>query len=167
MTAERHDSADTTTVTLTVNGTQLNATVEPRLLLVELLRDVHGLTGTKIGCDTSTCGACTVLVDGKATKSCTLLAAQAHGSEVRTIEGLATDDGLHPVQRAFHEHHGLQCGYCTPGMIMASVSLLQHSRRPTEEDVRLALKGNVCRCTGYQQIVDAVLAAAAELEHES
>jgi carbon-monoxide dehydrogenase small subunit len=156
-----------TTVTLSVNGTRTSATVEARLLLVELLRDVHRLTGTKIGCDTSTCGACTVLVDGKATKSCTLLAAQADGTEVRTIEGLAADGELHPVQRAFHEHHGLQCGYCTPGMIMASASLLQHSRRPTEEDVRLALKGNVCRCTGYQQIVDAVLAAAAELQEAS
>lgn len=166
MSAEPHP-ADTVTVTLTVNGSELTATIEPRLLLVELLRDVHGLTGTKIGCDTSTCGACTVLLDGRATKSCTLLAPQAHGATVRTIEGLETEEGLHPVQRAFHEHHGLQCGYCTPGMIMACVSLIEHGEPPTEESIRLALKGNVCRCTGYQNIVDAVLAAASELEGDA
>jgi carbon-monoxide dehydrogenase small subunit len=144
-------------LSLTVNGQAVTRPVEPRLLLVELLRDVLGLTGTKIGCDTSTCGACTVLVDERAVKSCTLLAAQAHGSSVRTIEGLAPADGLHRVQQAFHEHHALQCGYCTPGMVMAAVSLLEQSAEPTEAEVRRGLKGNVCRCTGYQNIVDAVL----------
>ena len=164
MPTDREGGHGPTEVTLTVNGSEMTSMVEPRLLLVELLRDVHGLSGTKIGCDTSTCGACTVLVDELATKSCTVLAAQAHGSSVRTIEGLQIGESLHPVQRAFHEHHALQCGYCTPGMIMASVSLLRDSRQPTEEAVRIGLKGNVCRCTGYQHIVDAVLAAAAELE---
>jgi carbon-monoxide dehydrogenase small subunit len=147
---------------LTVNETEATATVEPRLLLVQFLRDVCGLTGTKVGCDTSTCGACTVLVDGRASKSCTLLAVQAEGRSVLTIEGLARDGELHPVQRAFHEHHALQCGYCTPGMIMASVSLLRTCSEPTEVAIRAALKGNICRCTGYANIVDAIEAAAGQ-----
>jgi carbon-monoxide dehydrogenase small subunit len=151
-------------VSLEVNGTPVSRTVEARTLLVQLLRDHLGLVGTKIGCDTSTCGACTVLVDGRSAKSCTLLAAQAEGAAVTTIEGLAGGDSgerLHALQAAFHEHHALQCGYCTPGMIMAACSLLDElPDPPTDEAVRYGLKGNVCRCTGYQHIVDAVLAAA-------
>jgi aerobic carbon-monoxide dehydrogenase small subunit len=144
----------------TVNGQAHEHDVEPRLLLVQYLREVVGLTGTKIGCDTSSCGACTVLVDGESVKSCTMLAAQADGSEVTTIEGLAQGDELHPVQAAFHEHHALQCGFCTAGMVMATVSLLDEIPNPTERDVRLGLEGNLCRCTGYHNIVQAVLAAA-------
>jgi carbon-monoxide dehydrogenase small subunit len=145
---------------MAVNGQAHEHDVEPRLLLVQYLREVIGLTGTKIGCDTSSCGACTVLVDGESVKSCTMLAAQADGSEVTTIEGLAQDDELHPVQAAFHEHHALQCGFCTSGMVMATVSLLDEIPSPTERDVRLGLEGNLCRCTGYHNIVRAVLAAA-------
>jgi aerobic carbon-monoxide dehydrogenase small subunit len=144
----------------TVNGQAHEHDVEPRLLLVQYLREIVGLTGTKIGCDTSSCGACTVLVDGESVKSCTMLAAQADGSEVTTIEGLAQGDELHPVQAAFHEHHALQCGFCTAGMVMATVSLLDEIPNPTERDVRLGLEGNLCRCTGYHNIVQAVLAAA-------
>jgi carbon-monoxide dehydrogenase small subunit len=144
----------------TVNGLAHEHDVESRLLLVQYLREVVGLTGTKIGCDTSSCGACTVLVDGESVKSCTMLAAQADGSEVTTIEGLAQGDELHPVQAAFHEHHALQCGFCTAGMVMATVSLLDEIPNPTERDVRLGLEGNLCRCTGYHNIVQAVLAAA-------
>jgi aerobic carbon-monoxide dehydrogenase small subunit len=144
----------------TVNGRAHEHDVEPRLLLVQYLRDVVGLTGTKIGCDTSSCGACTVLVDGESVKSCTMLAAQADGSEITTIEGLAQGDELHPVQAAFHESHALQCGFCTAGMVMATVSLLDEIPSPTERDVRLGLEGNLCRCTGYHNIVKAVLAAA-------
>jgi aerobic carbon-monoxide dehydrogenase small subunit len=144
----------------TVNGQAHEHDVEPRLLLVQYLREAVGLTGTKIGCDTSSCGACTVLVDGESVKSCTMLAAQADGSEVTTIEGLAQGDELHPVQAAFHEHHALQCGFCTAGMVMATVSLLDEIPNPTERDVRLGLEGNLCRCTGYHNIVQAVLAAA-------
>jgi aerobic carbon-monoxide dehydrogenase small subunit len=144
----------------TVNGQAHDHDVEARLLLVQYLREVVGLTGTKIGCDTSSCGACTVLVDGESVKSCTMLAAQADGSEVTTIEGLAQGDELHPVQAAFHEHHALQCGFCTAGMVMATVSLLDEIPNPTERDVRLGLEGNLCRCTGYHNIVQAVLAAA-------
>jgi len=143
-----------------VNGVGHEDDVEARLLLVQYLREVVGLTGTKIGCDTSSCGACTVLVDGESVKSCTMLAVQADGSEVTTIEGLAPDGGLHPVQAAFREHHGLQCGFCTAGMVMATVSLLDEIPEPTERDVRLGLEGNLCRCTGYHNIVQAVLAAA-------
>ena len=143
-----------------VNGVGHEDDVEARLLLVQYLRDVVGLTGTKIGCDTSSCGACTVLVDGESVKSCTMLAVQADGSEVTTIEGLAPEGGLHPVQAAFREHHGLQCGFCTAGMVMATVSLLDEIPEPTERDVRLGLEGNLCRCTGYHNIVQAVLAAA-------
>jgi len=144
----------------TVNGQEHEHDVEPRLLLVQYLREVVGLTGTKIGCDTSSCGACTVLVDGESVKSCTMLAVQADGSDVTTIEGLATGDELHPVQAAFHEKHALQCGFCTAGMVMATVSLLEEIPNPTERDVRLGLEGNLCRCTGYHNIVQAVLAAA-------
>ncbi|MGH9031715.1 MAG: (2Fe-2S)-binding protein [Acidimicrobiia bacterium] len=143
-----------------VNGVAHENDVEPRLLLVQYLREAVGLTGTKIGCDTSSCGACTVLVDGESVKSCTMLAVQADGSEVTTIEGLAPEGGLHPVQAAFREHHGLQCGFCTAGMVMATVSLLDEIPEPTERDVRLGLEGNLCRCTGYHNIVRAVLAAA-------
>jgi aerobic carbon-monoxide dehydrogenase small subunit len=148
-------------VTLRVNGVQQTREVEPRLLLVHLLRDTLGLTGTHVGCDTSSCGACTVHLDGEAVKSCTVLAVQADGREVTTIEGLAADDGtLHPMQEAFWEHHGLQCGFCTPGMIMAAADLVARNPDPSEEDVREALAGNLCRCTGYHNIVKAVLAAA-------
>ena len=143
-----------------VNGTGREAEVEPRQLLVYFLREQLGLTGTNVGCDTSSCGACTVLLDGESVKSCTLLAVQADGHEVTTIEGLADGDALHPVQQAFHEQHALQCGYCTSGMVMAVVSFLQENPSPTEEEVRLGLEGNLCRCTGYHNIVKAVLAAA-------
>lgn len=149
-------------VRITVNGSEQAHDVEPRTLLVQFLRESCGLTGTKVGCDTSSCGACTVLVDGESVKSCTMLAAQADAAAVTTIEGLAAADGsLHPVQQAFHEHHGLQCGYCTAGMVMATVSLLDEIPDPSEEDVRLGLEGNLCRCTGYHNIVASVLAAAA------
>ncbi len=146
-------------VSVTVNGTVRSADVEPRTLLVHYLRDVLGLTGTNIGCDTSSCGACTVLVDGRSAKSCTLLAAQVDGADVTTIEGLAGPDGLHPMQQAFHECHALQCGYCTPGMVMAAVSLLDEYDDIDADGVRVGLEGNLCRCTGYQNIVAAVLAA--------
>ncbi|MHB1711591.1 MAG: (2Fe-2S)-binding protein [Acidimicrobiales bacterium] len=147
-------------VAVRVNGETYEHEVEPRLLLVHYLRDVVGLTGTNIGCDTSSCGACTVLVDGESVKSCTMLAVQADGAAITTIEGLADGDHLHPMQEAFREHHGLQCGYCTPGMVMAAVSLLAENPEPTEADVREGLEGNLCRCTGYHNIVSAVLAAA-------
>jgi carbon-monoxide dehydrogenase small subunit len=149
-------------ITTTVNRAAQSHGVEPRLLLVQYLRDVLGLTGTKVGCDTSSCGACTVLVDGESVKSCTMLAVQADGSEITTIEGLGAELEWHPVQRAFHEQHALQCGFCTAGMVMAAVSLLEEIPNPTEADVRLGLEGNLCRCTGYHNIVKAVLAAAAE-----
>jgi aerobic carbon-monoxide dehydrogenase small subunit len=145
---------------VTVNGERHAHDVEARLLLVQYLREVLGLTGTKVACDTSSCGACTVLVNGEAVKSCTMLAVQADGATITTIEGLADGEELHPVQRAFHEHHALQCGYCTAGMVLAAVSLLESTPRPTEADVRLGLEGNLCRCTGYHNIVEAVLAAA-------
>jgi carbon-monoxide dehydrogenase small subunit len=147
-------------LTLTVNGVSQSHDVEPRTLLVHHLRDAVGLTGTNVGCDTSSCGACTVLVDGESVKSCTMLAVQAEGSDVTTIEGLADGDAMHPVQAAFREHHGLQCGYCTPGMVMAAVSLLQEHPDPSERDVREGIEGNLCRCTGYHNIVKAILAAA-------
>ena len=150
-------------VTITVNGEETEADVEDRTLLVHYLRDNLGRTATNIGCDTTSCGACTVLLDGESVKSCTVLAAQADGRAVTTVEGLAANTGeLHPVQRAFHEKHGLQCGFCTPGMVMASVSLLAENPHPTEEQVREGLEGNLCRCTGYHNIVAAVLAAAEE-----
>jgi carbon-monoxide dehydrogenase small subunit len=147
-------------VSMTVNGGGQDHDVEPRTLLVQYLREACGLTGTKIGCDTSSCGACTVLVDGESVKSCTMLAAQADGAAVTTIEGLAPEGGLHPVQQAFHEQHGLQCGFCTAGMVLAAVSFLEENPNPTEREVRLGLEGNLCRCTGYHNIVRAVLAAS-------
>ena len=147
-------------INVSVNDKHYRAEVEPRLLLVYFLREQLGLTGTNVGCDTSSCGACTVLLEGESVKSCTVLAVQADGREVTTIEGLAEDGGLHPVQRAFHEQHGLQCGYCTPGMVMASVSLLRELPDPSEQEIRRGLEGNLCRCTGYHNIVRAVRAAA-------
>src|SRR5689334_11624276 len=145
---------------MTVNDTVQDHDVEARTLLVQYLRDACALTVTKVGCDTSSCGACTVLVDGESVKSCTMFAAQADGRVVTTIEGLAPEGALHPVQQAFHDHHGLQCGFCTAGMVMAAVSLLEEIPNPTERDVRDGLEGNLCRCTGYHNIVQAVLAAA-------
>ena len=155
-------------IQVTVDGTVYEDDVEPRMLFVHYLRDRLGLTGTNIGCDTSNCGACTVLVDGHSVKSCTMLAVQADGSQVTTIQGLA-NGGLangewHPLQKAFHSQHGLQCGYCTPGMIMASVDLLQENPRPTDDEIRHGLEGNLCRCTGYENIVRAVRVAAGELQ---
>ncbi len=147
-------------VSVAVNGLAREHDVEPRLLLVHYLREVVGLTGTNVGCDTSSCGACTVFVNGESVKSCTMLAVQADGMDVTTIEGLATDGVMHPMQQAFQENHGLQCGYCTPGMVMAAVSLLREHPDPSETEVREGLEGNLCRCTGYHNIVKAVLAAA-------
>jgi len=148
-------------IALTVNGKPREVDVEPRRLLVQVLREDFDLTGTHVGCDTSQCGACTVTVDGKAVKSCTMLAVQADGATVTTIEGLAPAGGLHPLQAAFWEHHGLQCGFCTPGMIMAAADLLARTVDPTDEEIRHAIEGNFCRCTGYQNIVTAIRAAAA------
>jgi carbon-monoxide dehydrogenase small subunit len=150
-------------VAVTVNGVRREADAEPRQLLVYFLREQLGLMGTNVGCDTTTCGACTVLLDGKSVKSCALLAVQADGREVTTIEGLQRDGEMHALQRAFHEHHALQCGYCTPGMIMAALGLIQDDGELTEESIRLGLEGNMCRCTGYQNIVKAIQAAADEL----
>ncbi len=150
-------------VTMTVNGKTVTKDVEPRLLLVHFLRDTLGLTGTNVGCDTSQCGACTVHLDGEAVKSCTVLAVQADGSDVTTIEGLAQNGELHPMQQAFWEHHGLQCGYCTPGMIMAAVKLVENSQELSEKEIREGLEGNICRCTGYQNIVTAVQSAANQM----
>ena len=147
-------------VSITVNGVAREAEVEPRTLLVDLIRDGFGLTGTKIACDTSQCGSCTVHLDGTAVKSCTVLAVQANGAEVTTIEGLADNGDLHAVQEAFHEQHGLQCGFCTPGMVMATVALLEQSPDPSDEEIRHGLEGNLCRCTGYENIVRAVREAA-------
>ena len=147
-------------ISLTVNGDRRELEVEPRELLVYVLRERLGLTGTTVGCDTSSCGSCTVLVGGESVKSCTMLGVQADGLEITTIEGLAQNGTLHPVQQAFHEQHGLQCGYCTPGMIMATVSLLKEQPSPSEAEIRTALEGNLCRCTGYHNIVKAVQAAA-------
>jgi len=148
-------------IVVTVNEERHEAEVEPRQLLVYFLREQLGLKGTNVGCDTSSCGSCTVLLDGESVKSCTLLAVQADGTEITTIEGLAQDGELHPVQQAFHEQHALQCGYCTPGMVMATVSILKENPNPSEAEIRLALEGNLCRCTGYHNIVKAVQAAAA------
>ncbi|HEY6421058.1 MAG TPA: (2Fe-2S)-binding protein [Candidatus Binataceae bacterium] len=147
-------------VNLTVNGEKRSDDVDSRMLLVHYLRDVTNLTGTHVGCETSICGACTVLIDGHAAKSCTLLAAQAEGASITTIEGLAKDGKMHPLQDGFWEEHGLQCGYCTPGMIMCAADLLTHNQNPTEAQVRTALEGNLCRCTGYQHIINAVQNAA-------
>ena len=150
-------------VSMTVNGVAVSHDVEPRTLLVQYLRDNLGLTGTHVGCDTSSCGACTLIVNGEAVKSCSLLAAQCEGAEVMTIEGLAASDGnLHPIQEGFREKHGLQCGYCTPGMIMSSVQLLQRNPNPSDQEIRHALEGNFCRCTGYDNIVKAVRWAASQ-----
>ena len=154
-------------VAITVNGQAQRHDVEPRTLLVQYLRESCRLTGTKVGCDTSSCGACTVLLDGESVKSCTMLAAQAEGAAVMTIEGLAPGDALHPVQQAFQEHHALQCGFCTAGMVLAAVSLLDEIPNPTERDVRLGLEGNLCRCTGYHNIVKAVLDAASKSGDQS
>jgi carbon-monoxide dehydrogenase small subunit len=147
-------------VTITVNGMKRSSEVEPRLLLVHFLRETLGLTGTNVGCDTSQCGACTVLMDGEAVKSCTVLAVQADGSEITTVEGLAQDGTLHPIQLSFWEKHGLQCGFCTPGMMMTTAYLLQHNPHPSEAEIRHGIEGNLCRCTGYQNIVAAVQSAA-------
>ena len=150
-------------VSVTVNGVAREADVEPRTLLVYFLRETLGLTGTNVGCDTSSCGSCTVLLDGESVKSCTLLAVQADGREITTIEGMTSDGAMHPIQEAFHRNHGLQCGYCTPGMIMAAASYLKETPNPTEEEVRLSLEGNLCRCTGYHNIVKAILDAAGQM----
>ena len=148
-------------VSININGTQQTHDVEPRTLLVQYIREHAGLTGTNIGCDTSSCGACSIHLNGEAVKSCTILAVQADGQEIKTIEGMADADGtLHPMQQAFMENHGLQCGYCTPGMVMAATSLLEENPSPTEDEVRIGLEGNLCRCTGYHNIVKSVLAAA-------
>src|ERR671939_1879966 len=150
-------------ISVTVDGDRYDDDVEPRMLLVHYLREQLGKVGTVVGCDTSNCGACTVLLDGAAVKSCTVFAVQADGSEVTTIEGIGGDGGLHPMQRAFHEMHGLQCGFCTPGMIMAAVDLLKENPHPTDDEVREGIEGNLCRCTGYENIVRAVQQAAAEM----
>jgi aerobic carbon-monoxide dehydrogenase small subunit len=149
-----------TGIALTVNGSRAEADVEPRQLLVYFIREQLGLKGTNVGCDTTSCGACTILLDGESVKSCTVLAVQADGCDVTTIEGLAHGEALHPVQQAFHEQHALQCGYCTPGFVMATVSLLQEHPDPSEDEIRRGLEGNLCRCTGYHNIVRAVQAAA-------
>jgi aerobic carbon-monoxide dehydrogenase small subunit len=154
------------TIRLTINGVEHTSIVEPRLLLVHYLRDVLGLTGTHIGCDTTQCGACTIQMDGRSVKSCTILAVSADGSDITTIEGIGTIENLHPVQEGFWERHGLQCGYCTPGMIMASVGILQRNPNPTEEEIRHYLEGNLCRCTGYHNIVRAIQYAAAKMRGE-
>jgi carbon-monoxide dehydrogenase small subunit len=150
-------------VTITVNGVKRQAEVQPRLLLVHFLRENLGLTGTHVGCDTSQCGACTVHIDGKAVKSCTVFTVQANGAEITTIEGLAKDGQLHPVQEGFREKHGLQCGFCTPGFIMNAVYLLQTNPSPTDDEIKMALEGNLCRCTGYLNIVEAVKWAAEQM----
>ena len=147
-------------VTVTINGNAHTVEVAPRLLLSQLLRDMLDMTGTHVGCDTSSCGACTVLVDGKATKSCTLFAVQADGAEVKTVEGLATNGELHPIQEAFRDQHGLQCGFCTPGMMITAVQILERNPNPSEEEIRAGLRGNLCRCTGYHNIVGAVKQAS-------
>jgi carbon-monoxide dehydrogenase small subunit len=154
-------------ISVRINDTTYEDEVEPRLLFVHYLRDRLGLTGTNIGCDTSNCGACTVMVDGVSAKSCTMFAVQADGSEVTTIQGLAQDGEWHPLQKAFNEHHALQCGYCTPGMIMSSLDLLQRNPDPTDDEIRHGLEGNLCRCTGYHNIVKAVRSAAAELRGQA
>lgn len=151
-------------ITVTVNGETRTAGAEPRTLLVDFIRSNLGMTGTHIGCDTTSCGACAVVLDGVPVKSCTVLAAQADGSELRTVEGLRRNGSLHPIQAAFKEHHGLQCGFCTPGMMMVGASLLEHNPTPTEEEIRWEISGNICRCTGYTNIVEAIKAAGAATE---
>jgi carbon-monoxide dehydrogenase small subunit len=150
-------------ITVTVNGTEQVMEIEPSLLLVELLREKLRLTGTHVGCDTSQCGACTVLIDGSAVKSCTVLAVQADGAEITTVEGLAKDGELHPIQRAFSAEHALQCGFCTPGLMITAIDLLERNPAPTDADIRHAIKGNLCRCTGYHNIVSAIRSAATEM----
>ena len=165
MTAEAEYAA--VPISVTVNGVKHEAMVEPRTLLVYFLREHLGLTGTHVGCDTSQCGACTVQLNGRAVKSCTILAVQANGTEITTIEGLAREGALHPVQEGFREKHGLQCGYCTPGMIMTAVHLLERNPNPTEEEIRHALEGNLCRCTGYVNIVESIRWAAEKMGGEN
>ena len=150
-------------ITVTINGADVSAEVEPRLLLVHFIRETANLTGTHIGCDTSNCGACTILIDGKSAKSCTILAVQANGKQLTTVEGLATAEGVHPIQEGFKENHGLQCGFCTPGMMMRSVELLEKNPNPTEEEIRWGISGNLCRCTGYNNIVKAIIYAGAKI----
>jgi aerobic carbon-monoxide dehydrogenase small subunit len=162
-TTEVSGAVHTRSLAVTVNGTSRSAEVENRLLLVHFLRHNLGLTGTHVGCDTSGCGACTVLLDGAPVKSCTMFAVQVEGREITTVEGLMSGAELHPIQQAFHEEHGLQCGFCTPGMMLTSVALLNQNPRPSDDDIRWALSGNVCRCTGYQNIVKAVHSAASKL----
>ena len=157
----------TRSLAVTVNGSARSAEVENRLLLVHFLRETLGLTGTHVGCDTTNCGACTVLLDGTPVKSCTLFAVQMQGRELTTVEGLAGADGLHPVQEGFHEEHGLQCGFCTPGMMLTAKALLEENPDPSEEDIRWAISGNICRCTGYQNIVKAVQYASAKMREEA
>lgn len=151
------------TISFTVNGTDHTAEVEPRMLLVHLIRETISLTGTHIGCDTTSCGACTVLIDGKSAKSCTILAVQIDGKAITTVEGLATADGLHPLQEGFKENHGLHCGFCTPGMMMRAVELLEKNPNPSEEEIRWGISGNLCRCTGYNNIVKAIQYASAKM----
>ncbi len=152
------------TITVTINGTAYEDTVEARMLLVHWLRDKLGLTGTHIGCDTTSCGACTIIVDGKATKSCSMFAVQANGRQLMTVEGLEQNNKLHPLQEGFHEEHALQCGYCTPGMMMTSLALLQSNPNPSEHEIRVGISGNLCRCTGYVNIVKAVQYAAEKMQ---
>jgi carbon-monoxide dehydrogenase small subunit len=166
VTVQATQATQTIPVTVTVNGEQRSVEVEPRLLLAHFLRESLALTGTHVGCDTTSCGACTVLLDGVPVKSCTMFAVQADAREITTVEGLEGPDGLHPIQEAFHEEHGLQCGFCTPGMMLTAVSLLEENPDPSEEEIRWALSGNVCRCTGYQNIVNAVRRAAAAMRGE-
>jgi carbon-monoxide dehydrogenase small subunit len=163
----REANPDERRITVTVNGQRKVVEIEPRLLLVHLLRQGLGLTGTHLGCDTTSCGACTVLVDATPVKSCTMLAVQTDGHDVRTVEGMATASELHPVQEGFKEEHGLQCGFCTPGMMMSAIALLERNPDPTEDEVRWALSGNLCRCTGYQNIVKSVLWAAEKLRAQA
>jgi carbon-monoxide dehydrogenase small subunit len=158
--------AATQKVQVKLNGRETSAEVEPRLLLAHMIRDVLGLTGTHIGCDTSSCGACTVILDGRPIKSCTLFAVQADGREILTIEGMMRDGQLHPLQQAFHEQHGLQCGFCTPGMILSAYALLQRNPSPSEEEIRWGISGNLCRCTGYQNIVAAIQSAAGKMQQK-
>jgi carbon-monoxide dehydrogenase small subunit len=164
---ESTEAVHTYPLSVSVNGEDRSAEVEGRLLLVHFLRETLGLTGTHVGCDTTNCGACTVLLDGVPVKSCTVLAVQAAGREVTTVEGLAGAAGLHPIQEGFHEEHGLQCGFCTPGMMLTAKALLEENPDPSEQDIRWALSGNICRCTGYQNIVKAVQHAAAKLKEAS
>lgn len=155
------------TITTTINGTEYTKAVEPRLLLTDFIRHEIGLTGTHVGCEHGVCGACTILLEGEAVRACLMLAVQAHGRELTTVEGLGTQDKMHPLQQAFHEAHGLQCGYCTPGFLMTLIPFLEENPQPNEQEIREALSGNLCRCTGYQHIVDAVKLAAEKMEKQS